>query len=35
MAVTPELINWLRIVLELGNKLPWKVIMAKTFFGGR
>ena len=32
MAVTPELINWLGIVLELGNKLPGEVIKDQNIF---
>ena len=33
MAVTPELINWLGIVLGLGNKLHRKVINGQNVFG--
>ena len=34
MAVTPELIYWLGIVWELGNKLPRKVINGQNIFCG-
>ena len=32
VTVTPELINWLGIVLVLGNKFPGKAINGQNFF---